>query len=122
MITQYIDLILLITGIATASLFLQAFAPKYALSSFYGKDVNDEYALFLARAGGLPIAMIGVLLIWASFNEAIRDPIVAAAIVGKSIFLAFIAAYWRITGKGYALTIAVDTIAVALYVAYLLGF
>lgn len=121
MITQHIGTITLIVGIMTASLFLQAFAPRFALRSFYGKDVSDEFALFLARAAGVPIAMIGLLLIWASFNEAIRDPIILAAVVGKSLFLFSIARNWKVTGKGFALTIIVDSIAVVLFLLYFLG-
>ena len=122
MITAYIDLILLFIGIATASLITQAFAPRYALASFFGKDVEDTYSLFLARAGGIPIAMIGLLLIWASFDEAIRTPVIVAALIGKALFLAFIASNWRVTGKGYALTIAVDGVAVILLSLFLMGF
>ena len=122
MITAYIETILLVIGIATASLIVQALAPKYALASFFGKNIEDDYALFLARAGGLPVAMIGLLLIWAAFDEAIRTPVIVAALIGKALFLAFIASNWRITGKGYALTIAVDGVAVLLLALYLLGF
>lgn len=121
MITAYIDTILLVVGLTTASLLVQAIAPRYALRAFFGKDVEDPFSLFLARSGGLPIATIGGLLIWASFNEVIRDPILITALISKAVFLAFILINWRVTGKGYALTIVVDSVAVVLFTLYLLG-
>ncbi len=103
-------------------MLLQVIAPGFVLRSFYGKDVVDEYALFLARSGGLPISTIGALLIWASFDEAIRLPVIIAALISKALFLTIVAISWRVTGKGYALTIAVDAIVVCLLGLYLLGY
>jgi hypothetical protein len=122
MITIHIDLILLVIGLATSSLVIQALIPKFALKAFYGKEINDEFALFLARAGGLPIAIIGGLLVWASFEETIRVPVIVAALIGKALFLMFIVLNWRVTGKGYALTSIVDAISVVVLSLYLAGF
>jgi len=121
MITSHIELILLITGIATCTLIIQAFTPAFALKSFYGKTITDEFSLFLARAGGIPITMIGLLLIWASFDASIRFPIIVIASIGKLLFITAILMNWRITGKGFMLTITFDSIAVILYLLYLLG-
>lgn len=122
MISAHIETILLIVGAITASMLLQAIAPRLAQRIFFGRTVDDEYALFLARAAALPIGTLGLLLIWASFDEAIRIPIVVAAVFSKAVFVAFIAAHWRVTGKSFVLTMVVDGIAIALLAAYLLGF
>ncbi len=122
MITLYIDTILLAVGVATFSIIVQAILPRYALATFFGKRVDDSYTLFLARSGGIPIAIIGLLLIWASFDESIRWQIIVAALIGKTLFLVTIASSWRTAGKGYALTVTVDGIAVFLFALYLLGF
>lgn len=120
MFTSHIDLILLISGILTSSLIMQAIAPSYALKAFYGKVADSELSLFLARAGGLPIAAIGALMIWASFDDVIRFPIIIIALISKVLFLTLIAMNWKVTGKGYALTITVDTISVLLLSMFLL--
>lgn len=121
MIVQYIDTILLVIGLMTSSLILQAFAPQFALSAFFGKHVNDPYTLFLARSAGIPIAMIGMLLVWASFDEIVRTPIVVAAVIGKGLFFATIFSNWQVTGKGYALTVVVDGLSILLLLAYLVS-
>lgn len=121
MILQYIDTVLLVIGLITSSLILQAFAPQFALSAFYGKPVEDQYTLFLARSAGIPIAMIGMLLVWASFDEIVRTPIVVAAVIGKGLFLATIFSNWQVTGKGYAFTVVVDGLSIMLLSLYLLS-
>ncbi|WP_017222165.1 hypothetical protein [Moritella dasanensis] len=121
MISTYIDLVLLLSGLITSSLIIQVVAPRYALKAFYGLTVDSELALFLARAGGLPIATIGSLMIWASFNDAIQLPIIIAALISKTLFITLIVLNWKVTGKGYALTIAIDSIVVLLLSLYLLG-
>jgi hypothetical protein len=122
MINTHIDLILVVLGVITTSMILQAIAPKYVLSMFFKKEITDPYALFLARSSGIPIAIIGMLMIWASFDETLRIPVVVAAVVGKALFLLTIASNWKVTGPPYFLTIAIDSISVVLLLLYLLGF
>jgi len=121
MISAHIDLILLLSGLITSSLIIQVVAPRYALKAFYGQTVDSEISLFLARAGGLPIATIGALMIWASFNDAIQLPIIISALISKALFITLIVFNWKVTGKGYALTIVIDSIVILLLSLYLLG-
>ena len=98
MIASHIHISSLVTGVLTATLCLQALAPKLVLQSFYGKEVDDEFSLFLARSSGVPIATMGLLLIWASFFEPMQTPVMVSAIIGKGFFLLVILANWQITG------------------------
>jgi len=64
--------------------------------------------------------MIGMLLIWAAYDESIRQVAVMLALVGKAAFLAAIFASWPHTGKAFMLTIVADAVSVVLLGAYLL--
>lgn len=122
MIGDNIEIVLLISGLLTASMIIQYIAPQYALNSFFAKEVKDPYTLFLASSSGMPIAMIGLLMIWASADEAIRLPVVIVAVLGKIGFLIKILFNRAETGSGYNLTIGVDGITVSLLLLYIAGF
>jgi hypothetical protein len=121
MIAEHIDLILFVTGAFTVTMLFQVFAPAQALKAFGGLEVSDGTALFFARSAALPIGLFGVLLIWAGTDPAIRTPIIATAAVGKAGFVAMLISQPG-HARGFALTIAFDTLCVLVYAAYLLGF
>ena len=119
---NHIDWILLVSGLATCSLFLQFLSPKRALRAFNGLNIDDDFSLFFARAFGLAVSSIGLLIIWARFEPSLRFPILSIAVVGKCLFVATVLKYWNLLGKGFALTVAFDSLCVILYSAYLLDF
>ena len=121
MLETYMTAILIVTGTATASMFLQFLTPKIALKAFNGLDVSDELTLFFARAAGLAVTSLGALLIWAGFVPALRTPVLLIAVLGKTLFVATILRNWSVVGRGFALTAAFDSVCVALYTAYLLN-
>ncbi len=121
MLTESIHWVLFVTGAITASMLLQFLAPRPILSSFFGLDVEDEVTLFFARTAALPVALMGVLLVWAGFEPALRTPVMVVVLAGKAAFVASILVDWSTLGRGYGLTVAFDSICVALYAAYLIG-
>ena len=121
MIQEHIDLILFVSGTLTASMLSLFLAPRAALKAFNGLEVDDEVALFFARSSGLPVGLMGVLLLWAGFEPALRVPIVAVALIGKALFVASILTTFREHARRYRLTLVVDSACVLVFAAYLLG-
>lgn len=113
--------VLVVTGLATASLLFQFLSPRTALKLFNGLDVGDELTLFFARAAGLAVTSLGLLLVWAAFVPALRLPVLLIAVLGKSLFVVTIIRHWNLVGKGFALTAVFDSLCVVLYSAYLLS-
>ena len=121
MIHSNIEIILIITGLATASMWLQAMAPARTLKTMNGLSVTDPVALFFARAVGLAVGSLGALILCAAFLPALRIPVLSVAILGKTGFVAAILTGAPDIGPGFRMTAIVDSICVALYVAYLAG-
>ena len=121
MIQSNIQIILYITGGITASVFLQFLAPALYLRTMNKVSVEGPIGLFFARAWALPVAAIGVLLIWAGIEPALRVPVILVAAVAKALFVATIFANRKAVGSGYNLTAIFDTVCVLLYAGYLLG-
>ena len=113
--------VLIVTGLVTASLLFQFLSPQTALRLCNGLEVRDDLTLFFARAAGLAVTSLGLLLVWAAFVPEIRTPILLVAVLGKSLFVVTIIRNWDLVGKGFALTVAFDSLCAALYLAYLLS-
>lgn len=121
MLADHIHVALFVTGTVTASMLLQFLAPRPVLKSFFGLEVSDEVTLFFARTQALPVALMGVLLIWAGLEPAMRTPVLVVALLGKAAFVAAILSKFRDFARGYLLTAVFDSVCVVLYAAYLLG-
>lgn len=124
MIQDHIEIILYVTGAVTGSMWLQFLAPQAILRSFNGLEVSDPLALFFARVSGLVIGLLGVLLIWAGINPALRVPVVTICMLGKAVFVATALSRFgdRDFARGHLLTVIFDSVCVLLYLAFLLGF
>ena len=112
--------ILLVFGIVTALLAVQFLFPRWYSKTFNGFVVESDAGAFYARQGGLAIAIQGVFLIWAAFDVEIRTVCLALVGVGKLVFVLFI---WLniVKFRGLIVTAVIDSIAVLLFGALLLG-
>lgn len=122
MIAIHIEFILLFTGIFTAIGGLQFFLPRKLAAMNFGEEPSGDAAMLLARHWGMLVLCFGALLILASKNEAIRQPVMIAAAVEKLALAGNIFAT-SLRRHPSALVIAVaDTLMAILYVAFLAGF
>ena len=83
MIATHIELILIVTGAATATMLSQFFAPLPVLRLIYGEAPTDGVSMVLARHWGLLIFCVGALLIYAAFYPPVRAPILVFAVIEK---------------------------------------
>ena len=109
---DWLDIVLLVSGLITSTMALMVCFPQWSLKSFFAKDVTQPFALFLAQSSALPVTTLGLLMVWAYFQPQLQTAMAVAAIVSKSLYLGLILKSWPVTGKGYGLTIAVDVLSV----------
>src|SRR5262245_8880472 len=122
MIAAHIELILIVTGSATATMLTQFFAPLAVLRLIYGEAPTDGVTVALARHWGLLIFCVGALLIYAAFYPSVRAPILVFAIIEK-IGLGVCMLGTSLPGQGIAAVLAAADLLMALvYVLYLSGF
>lgn len=121
MLEDHISIILYVIGGITASMIFQFMSPRAYLKAFNGLDVTDEISIFFARSAGAPIAMIGLLIIWAGYDPALRVPVLTAALIGKAAFVSSIALHAKSVAKGYVLAALFDGTAIIIFAVYLLG-
>ena len=121
MITTHIELILIVTGAATATMLSQFFAPLPVLRLIYGEAPTDVVSLALARHWGLLIFCVGVLLIYAAFYLPVRVPILVVAVIEK-VALGVGVLGTSLRRQGIAAVLAGGDLLMALvYVFYLSG-
>ena len=121
MIAAHIELILLLTGLATAGALVLFLAPCSMLKLLFGRAPADALDLLLARHWGLLVGLVGALLIYASSHAEVRVPTLIVAISEKAAF-AFGVLTSPLRRRPTALVMALaDAGMAAVYVLYLTG-
>jgi len=122
MIGAHIDIILIVTGALTALALLQFIAPVPMLRMIYGDAPTDEVSLALARHWGLLVFLIGVLLIYAAFHPAVRNPATLLAALEKIALGVGVFGTSLRKHPVAAVIAAGDSLIALVYVLYLGGF
>jgi hypothetical protein len=84
MLAAQIELILVITGLATAGALVVFLAPVPVLKMLFGQAPSDALSLLIARHWGLLVGLVGALLVYAAYDAKIRVPTLIVAIVEKA--------------------------------------
>jgi len=122
MIAAHIEPILIVTGTVTAFTLIQLIAPLRILRTIFGETPTDAISLGLARHWGLVIFCVGVLLIYAAFHPAVRDPAMVFAATEK---VALGTGVLGTSLRRHAVAAAIaagDSLIALVYIAYLAGF
>ena len=121
MLAGQIELILLITGLATAGALVLFLAPVTMMTMLFGQAPADALSLLIARHWGLLVGLVGALLVYAAYHAETRGPTLIVAIVEKAAFAlgAFISPFRR---RPSVLVMALaDAGMAAVYLIYLIG-
>src|SRR5216684_8337375 len=86
MLAVQIELILVITGVATAGALTLALAPDMMMNMLFGQAPSDALSLLIARHWALLVGLVGALLVYAAYHAEIRVPTLIVAIVEKAVF------------------------------------
>ena len=121
MIGRYIKPILLVTGIATASMIAAFFAPEMVLGQLFAEPPTDAVSLAVTRHWAVLVFCFGALLVYAAYRRESRQPILIATIVEKIVLVAgLLLLPLQLRSGGYVVA-ASDASFSLLYVLYLLG-
>ena len=86
MIGTHIEIILIFTGATTAMALAQFIAPASVSRIIYGAAPTEVVGITLVRHWGILVFLVGVLLIYAAFHPAVREPVTVVAAVEKNRF------------------------------------
>lgn len=115
--------ILVISGALTFSMIHAAFAPEAALQSTFGTSTSDPLMLLIVRNWGVLIALVGLMLIHAAFNEQARPLALGIAGASKLAFVSLVLSHGTdfLAGQA-ALAVVIDTLMVLIFASYLLTY
>jgi hypothetical protein len=121
MLAAHIEMILLLTGLATAGAVVIFLSPARMLMMLFGQAPSDPLSLLIARHWGLLVCLVGALLIYAAYHAEVRFPTLIVAIVEKTaIALGILISPLR--GRPAVLVVALaDAGMAAVYLMYLAG-
>src|SRR5262249_6670329 len=116
MLAAHIELILLITGVATAGVLVVFVAPVPVMKVLFGQARSDALSLFIARHWALLVSLVGALLIYAAYRAEVRIPTLIVAIVEKvALVLGLLISPFRQRPTVLAMALA-DAVMSAVYV------
>lgn len=119
--TRHLSKMLLITGLATASVFIFAIAPEWAIKNILRLPYSEDFVSRYFEQGhhlvyqhwGVMVGFMGVLMVIASFKPSWQHPVVFFAFAEKFLMvLMFIAAsgFSNPNTHGFFPVIMIDTI------------
>jgi hypothetical protein len=121
MTTAYGELILIVTGVATAGVLALVVAPVPMMKAVFGQAPASPLGPLIVRHWGLLVFMVGGLLVYAAYCSEIRVPTLIVAVVEKAAFVAGVLTSpfrWRRTAMVLALA---DAGMATLYLMLLAG-
>src|SRR6266852_1191125 len=121
MLAAQIEMILSITGLATAGALVLFLAPVPMMKMLFGQAPSDALSLLIARHWGLLVGLVGALLVYAAYHAEIRVPTLIVAIVEKAVFaLGMLISPFRRRPAVFVMALA-DAGMAAVYLIYLIG-
>ncbi len=121
MIGRYMKIILLVTGIATATMIAAFFAPGLVLAQLFVDPPTDPVSLAVTRHWGVLVFCFGVLLIYAAYRRDTRTPVLIVTILEKVVLVAGLLLLPLELQSGAYVVAASDATFSLLYVLYLAG-
>jgi hypothetical protein len=121
MLGAQIELILLLTGIATAGAVVLFLAPVTMTKVLFGQAPADALSLLIARHWGLLVGLVGALMIYAAYHAETRVPTLVIAITEKAAFVlcVFFSPFRR--RPTVLVMVLVDAGMAVVYILYLCG-
>ncbi|HVS37135.1 MAG TPA: hypothetical protein VMS17_16355 [Gemmataceae bacterium] len=87
MLAAHAELILLITGLATAGALALVVAPAPLMKRVFGQAPADPLGVSIARHWALLIFLVGALVVYAAYRPEVRVPTLIVAVVEKAAFV-----------------------------------
>ena len=122
MITENIQLILVVTGGMTTGTIGFFLFPRFLLQRVFGVEEIGLTMTLVTRHWGLLLSLLGALLVYAAFEPGLRVAVMVVAIIEKIVFAGLV--FWGPLKKPCIAKFAAagDSLMALLYVLYLSGF
>jgi hypothetical protein len=112
--------VMLVSGALTLTMVQAAIAPNSALRGTFGETLEGPLAEIVVRNWGALIALVGAMLIYGAFKPHVRELVLVVAGLSKIIFITLILTFGtQYLGHQAGVAIAVDSVMVLLFIAYL---
>lgn len=121
MITSNIEVVLVVTGILTATMLVQFVAPSWTIRHTFGEIPAGAAGSVIARHWGLLLFCVGALLVYSAFHPAVRGPAVVLALVEKAGFVGCVLATSLRRRLLPLIMAATDAVMVLIFALYLTG-
>jgi hypothetical protein len=79
--------VMLVSGLLTGTMFYAVIAPGPALMSTFGAVLVGPLAEIVVRSWGTLIGLMGVMLVYGAFHEAVRPLVLATAGASKVVYV-----------------------------------
>ena len=120
MISAHIDAILMVTGWITMKAIIVSILPAFTLRVIFGVAQPDPAMKLIAQHWGLLVSLVGVLLVGAGYNPAMRVPVMVVAVTEKLAIGALVLGSPLRTRPLTVAIIAIDAVIAAVYLIFLL--
>ena len=121
MITSNIEVILIVTGVLTATMLAQFVAPSWTMRHAFGEVPSGTVGFVLARHWGLLLFCVGMLLVYSAFHPTLRQPAVVVASVEKVGFVACVFGSSLRQRRIPSIMAMGDGLMTVIYMLYLIG-
>ena len=121
-IVARIKWLMLVAGVLTCTMLYAAIAPQAALQSNFGEVLEGPVAAIVVRNWGALIGLVGAMLIYGAYHPASRPLVLTVAAISKLTFVILVLAHGRqYLGEQVRVALAIDSIWVLVFTAYLLS-
>lgn len=112
---------MLVSGALTCTMLYVAVSPQAALRATFGDTLEGPLADIVVRSWGTLIVIMGAMLIYGAYHNAVRPLILTVAGVSKLMFILLVLTYGRQYLGHAGLAVGFDSLMVALFTTYLIG-
>ena len=121
-VANHIRWIMLVSGVLTCTMAYAAVAPRAAMLSMFGEDVESMGEEIVVRNWSVLITLMGAMLIYGAFSVHARRLILTIAGASKLVFVVLMLFLGRTyLGGQLGIAVAIDALWVILFALYLLS-
>lgn len=112
--------VMVVSGLLTLTMLYAAIAPVAAVEASFGETPEGAFASIIVPNWGILIGLMGALLIYGAFKPSARKLALVVAGASKVAFVALILAQGDRYMGGLGIAVAVDSVMVVLFAAYVI--
>ena len=118
-VTQNIKWLIITAGLLTCTMVSAVFAPQATLIGIFGDALTQPLAQVVVRSWGFLIFLMGILLIYCSYNPVKRKLILAVVSISKIVFVTLVVIFGTQYISKSILTLILDSIFSLIFIYYI---